>query len=251
MSCEMGTTVRPLLIRHSKISGKASKEGNATFTVNYLIDGYVEKSATYTLNILPAFTLDKDGDAPDSAQVGKEFMTRITSEEFTTDKYKTVTYTLKSGKLPAGITLAEDGLISGTPTEEGTFPVTVEMKAESESSGSSKGGKGGSSSTSATTLDYAFVLTVKGDGKTPAQPEYEENVPYIGADGNWYVNGKNLGVKAQGEKGADGANGTNGTNGTDGKSSSSALGVIGLIAGLAGLGTGAFALTQTKKKKAE
>ena len=237
------------------ISGTPKQAGSAMINVKYVIDGYIEKSATYMLNVLPAFSMDKDGDALDALQVGKEFMNRIVSEEFTTEKYNSVKYALKSGVLPAGVTLAEDGLISGTPTEAGIFPITVEMTAESESS---SGGKGkSSSSTSTTTLDYDLTLTVKGDdGQTPEPPktDYEENVPYIGANGNWFVNGKDLGVKAQGAAGKDGANGTNGTNGTngaDGKNASSALGVIGLIAGLAGLGTGALALTQGKKKKEE
>ncbi|MBP2411872.1 hypothetical protein JOF48_000671 [Arthrobacter stackebrandtii] len=35
------------------------------------------------------------------------------------------TYSLPSGTLPAGMTLSSDGVLSGTPTEAGTFPITV------------------------------------------------------------------------------------------------------------------------------
>ncbi len=35
------------------------------------------------------------------------------------------TYTIQSGTLPAGLTLSSSGLLSGTPTTSGTFPITV------------------------------------------------------------------------------------------------------------------------------
>ncbi|HUY82462.1 MAG TPA: putative Ig domain-containing protein [Acidobacteriaceae bacterium] len=37
----------------------------------------------------------------------------------------TLTYTLASGTLPTGLSLSTAGVISGTPTETGTFPITV------------------------------------------------------------------------------------------------------------------------------
>ena len=37
----------------------------------------------------------------------------------------TVTFAVTAGSLPAGITLASDGALSGTPTQTGTFPFTV------------------------------------------------------------------------------------------------------------------------------
>jgi Putative Ig domain/Beta-propeller repeat len=37
----------------------------------------------------------------------------------------TVTFAVTTGSLPAGITLASDGALSGTPTQTGTFPFTV------------------------------------------------------------------------------------------------------------------------------
>lgn len=50
--------------------------------------------------------------------------------------------------------------------------------------------------------------------------EQKQNAPYIGENGNWYVNGQDTGVPAQGPKGDDGKNGKDGTNGKDGESSS-------------------------------
>lgn len=39
-------------------------------------------------------------------------------------------YNVKGGKLPAGLALGSDGIISGTPAEAGTFDFTVEMSCE-------------------------------------------------------------------------------------------------------------------------
>ena len=36
-----------------------------------------------------------------------------------------MTFTLDSGTLPAGLTLSAAGVLSGTPTQSGTFPITV------------------------------------------------------------------------------------------------------------------------------
>jgi hypothetical protein len=48
------------------------------------------------------------------------------SETFTSSGgLGTVTYSLASGTLPAGLTLAANGTLSGTPTQTGSFPITV------------------------------------------------------------------------------------------------------------------------------
>lgn len=64
-------------------------------------------------------------------------MAQIKSDVFTTagEAYDTVKYEVAQGNLPAGLTLGEDGIISGTPTEAGTFNVTIRMTATKESSG--------------------------------------------------------------------------------------------------------------------
>lgn len=46
---------------------------------------------------------------------------------FTTTQSAGRSYRITSGRLPAGLSLDPDGLVSGTPTELGTFPVTVEL----------------------------------------------------------------------------------------------------------------------------
>ena len=86
--------------------------------------------------------LDEGSDALDEMKVGQDFMAVITSSEFTTDKYDKLTYAVKSGKLPAGLTLTTDkgeAIIEGTPTEAGTYTVVIELTAEK--SGGGGGGK--------------------------------------------------------------------------------------------------------------
>lgn len=48
-------------------------------------------------------------------------------------------------------------------------------------------------------------------------------IPAIGANGNWWVNGKDTGVAAQGPKGADGADGQDGAAGRDGETGKTAF----------------------------
>ena len=50
------------------------------------------------------------------------------SQTFTqTGAVSGATFTLNSGSLPTGITLATNGTLSGTPTQTGSFPITVKV----------------------------------------------------------------------------------------------------------------------------
>lgn len=67
-----------------EITGTTNQAGTYTFTVNYLIDGYVEKTAQHTITVASALYMDEEGDALDSAKVGTQFMAQIKSDVFTT-----------------------------------------------------------------------------------------------------------------------------------------------------------------------
>ena len=213
------------------ISGTPTEAGNFEFSISYLIDGYITKTAKYSIKIDSALALDADGDKVGEMKVGEEFMNRIVSAEFTSDKYDTIKYAVKDGKLPAGVQLSEDGTIKGTPTEAGTYTAVIEMTATKSGGGGgskdNKGGNKGGSTTETTKLDYEITFVVAGDGQTP---EWTENVPYIGENGNWFVNGVDTGKTAQGPAGKDGTDGTNGTDGKGGCSSSiaGAAGIVGM-----------------------
>lgn len=177
-------------------------------------------------------------------------MNRIVSTEFNTTNYKTVEYAVKDGKLPAGVTLEKDGTLKGTPTEAGTYTVVVEMTATKTSSGGGGkmttfgdfgGGNKGGSTTQTTKVDYTITFVVAGDGQTPA---WTENVPYIGENGNWFVNGVDTGKPSQG------AAGTNGTDGKDGKGGcgSTVTGVAGIVGMTFVLAAGTICLLKKRKE---
>ena len=112
------------------LSGKVTSSGTYNFTVNYAIDGWINKSANYTLTVVPSIKLADGSDDLLKLKVGDEVYAQITSDIYKAgSNYNTVTYSLKSGKLPAGVTLDENGLISGAPTEAGTFDIVVDVTA--------------------------------------------------------------------------------------------------------------------------
>lgn len=205
------------------ISGTPKETGDFKFTVGYIIDGFISKSAEYSIKIESALALDEGSDALDEMKVGQDFMAVITSSEFTTDKYDKLTYAVKSGKLPAGLTLTTDkgeAIIEGTPTEAGTYTAVIELTAEKSGGGGGgkpgskngimtmgtggPGGNKGGSTTETTKVEIELTFVVASDGQTTPEPEWEENVPYIGANGNWFVNGEDKGIAAQGPAGEDG-----------------------------------------------
>ncbi len=208
-----------------EVSGTPAEAGEFRFNVDYIIDGYLSKTAEYSVKIESALGLDADGDDVSGMKVGEAFMNKIVSAEFTSDKYSKVEYSVKNGELPAGLTLNSDGTISGTPTSAGTYNVVFEMTAEKETSGGgSKGNKGGSS-VETTKVEYAVAFAVAGDGNVT---EWQENVPYIGANGNWFVNGVDTGKTSQGAAGEPGAVGASGTSVVTGGSATTAI-VLGSI----------------------
>lgn len=154
-----------------EVSGTPAEAGEFEFSVNYVIDGYLSKTAGYTLKIESALGLDADGDDVSGMEVGKEFMTRLVSAEFTSDKYSKIEYSVKSGTLPTDVTLSPDGMISGTPASAGTYDVVFEMTAEKESSDSGNKGNKGGSSVETTSIQYPITFVVAGDGYVvPAGP---------------------------------------------------------------------------------
>ena len=183
------------------VSGKAAEAGEFAFTVKYVIDGYVEKTAAYKLVVSPAFVLDAEGDDLSKAAVGQSLFAQITSSVFTTEggKYDTVTYKVKSGTLPEGVVLKEDGIIEGTPAVAGTYNAVVQIVASKTTAGQFESS---GSTTTTDTNEYALTIVVAGaeNQGQPGQTEqpagdWTENVPYI-KDGNWYVNGVDTGVAA-------------------------------------------------------
>ncbi|PYU17737.1 MAG: hypothetical protein DMG29_00255, partial [Acidobacteria bacterium] len=64
-------------------------------------------------------------------QVGTLYQTQLTA----TGGKQPYRWTLAAGALPGGLSLASNGLISGTPTASGNFPVTVSVQDSSSPTG--------------------------------------------------------------------------------------------------------------------
>jgi len=82
----------------------------------YPTNGIVMKfgfAGSATLTITPA--------SLPAGMAGSEFSETLAA----TGGTGTVTFAVTSGSLPAGVTLTADGALSGTPTQAGTFPLTV------------------------------------------------------------------------------------------------------------------------------
>jgi large repetitive protein len=74
-------------------------------------------SAAVTVNAGPSLTFA----APPAGEAGVAYSDQLTA----TGGTGTLTWSVSSGTLPAGLTLSSTGLLSGTPTAAGSFPVTI------------------------------------------------------------------------------------------------------------------------------
>lgn len=111
------------------ITGTPEEIGTFNFTVRMTADKYVYSECEFVL------TVNKIFDASNlQGKVGEDFECYITSEIVTPgDEFESVEYTAEG--LPAGLTIAEDGTIYGTPEEAGSFDVTIQATAVAASSG--------------------------------------------------------------------------------------------------------------------
>ncbi len=259
-----------------KISGTPTEAGTSTFTVQLLAENYLSATANFTITVASAFTVDTD---MTKLEKGEEVVAYIESDVFkvgTGDgEYESVEYTLTEGALPAGLTLDND-LIEGTPTETGTFEVTIHVKATKASSGGSGGfpgggfpgggfpGMGGGTTSSSTELDFKLTIVVSGEETAPiaisedgywviygekTQVKAEAEVPTISIDAttkHWVINGVDTGIVAEGKDGADGADGEDGAAGGCGSSVGLSVGGLGIAA--AALAAAAFVAISRKKR---
>lgn len=106
------------------LSGTPTAKGEKTFEVTASGKGYSDTTASFTLNI-------KEG-ALSYENKTVEVAVNVPSTEtlaFATGGVN-VKYTIKSGTLPAGLTLAEDGKITGTATAIGSSEIVVTASAK-------------------------------------------------------------------------------------------------------------------------
>jgi uncharacterized repeat protein (TIGR01451 family) len=100
------------------VSGSLSNTATAASTTTDQTTGNNSKTATTTVNCQ---TITVNAPAVNLGTRGQPF-----SQTFTqTGGFGTTTFSLAAGTLPAGLTLASNGTLSGTPTQSGSFPLTV------------------------------------------------------------------------------------------------------------------------------
>lgn len=106
------------------LTGIPTEAGTFKVTVQAAVSGWINASAEITIEVKSAF----EAEVVEGGKVGEAFTLIIDSDVVTSEKYtQGITYSIFSGNLPAGLTIS-DGMISGTPTESGTFNVTVKIE---------------------------------------------------------------------------------------------------------------------------
>ena len=104
------------------LSGKSTATGIFTgvITAKNGIAPNAVQSFSITINPKSTVPILTDGPPPTTATVGTPY-----NFTYTASGFPIPTYGLNSGSLPPGLTLAQSGLLSGTPTQTGTYTGTV------------------------------------------------------------------------------------------------------------------------------
>jgi large repetitive protein len=109
------------------LSGTPTAEGSFTFVVKATGGGNTSDTETYTLTVGQPIVLSS-AIAATKAEVGVPF----SAPQSASGGSGTYTWSVSKGTLPAGITMAPDGTISGTPGIAGRYAFTLTLK-DSES----------------------------------------------------------------------------------------------------------------------
>jgi len=119
------------LASNGVLSGTPTQTGNFPITVKATdSNGCTGIGPTYNLTI-NCQTITVTNPAVSSGVAGSAF-----SQTFTqSGGIGTTTFSLASGTLPAGLTLSSAGVLSGTPTQTGSFPITVKATDSNGCSG--------------------------------------------------------------------------------------------------------------------
>jgi beta-glucosidase len=105
------------------ISGTPTETGKFTFTVTATMDYYVTTTKQFTVEIISPFTVEND--SFDNLKAGTEVDSKI--DFALASSYNSTKFSVDSGSLPDGMSLAEDGVIYGTPTKAGEYTFTVKV----------------------------------------------------------------------------------------------------------------------------
>ncbi len=107
------------------LSGTPGQPGSFPITVKVTdANGCTGISATYTL-VIACQTITVTNPATTSGVFNTAFSQTFTQSGVGT--HTPATFTINSGTLPTGLSLSTAGVLSGTPTQTGTFPITVKV----------------------------------------------------------------------------------------------------------------------------
>lgn len=129
----------------------ASYSGLDSFTYTATNAGGTSSPATVTVTVSDP-TISVSPSSVPNATVGTSYPAQTVSASGGSSPY---TYTITSGSLPAGMTLASSGTLSGTPTAGGTFNFTVTATDSSTGAGPFTGSKALSLTVGAPTISVS------------------------------------------------------------------------------------------------
>lgn len=110
------------------ITGTPTGAGTYEATITLTVDRYITETAKLTIEVGPAFTLNKL-----TASIGAEYDGLISSERITVGEgaYDSISFAVTKGALPKGVVLdTETGALVGTPLESGVFNFSVTATAD-------------------------------------------------------------------------------------------------------------------------
>ena len=148
----------------NKITGRPTESGTFTFEVTSVIDGWLKTAKTFTLTVKEGFSLQGNTSLTVGTQAGL-FVEPVTGGVGSAEGAKTV-YSVAGGALPAGLTMDAEGVITGTPTQAGTYTFVVRA-TESVTSGRN---------TVTTLFDQEMTLTVAEGSAVETPTLTEEDV---------------------------------------------------------------------------
>lgn len=102
------------------LRGTPKSAGTYTFAIKSADDGSANTTTSYTLTIARPTLVIAPATLP-GVTVGTAYSETLS----TSAGYGTYSYSIVSGGLPTGVTLSPAGILSGTPTEKGTYTFTV------------------------------------------------------------------------------------------------------------------------------
>ena len=143
------------------VSGTPIRSGS--FTVTVTADQWV--TADYSVMVMLQEPISTTSEL--TGEVGKEFSATFTALESVVAGLDEGSASYEVTGAPAGLTIDNNGVLSGTPTKAGTFQITVTLKG-TETSGATRGGgsgdKGGSTETTVpVSYSSSFTLTITGE----------------------------------------------------------------------------------------